>query len=134
MKRFVLLAAVAALSTSSVLAADLGVVHNAAPIAYTDSAFDWSGFYAGVNGGYGWAEIESGGATFDELNGWFGGAQAGYNYDFGGFVLGIEGDIQLSDIGYEEDLGGGVTGEMASTPSALCALVPVWLSTASCPT
>jgi len=113
MKKILLVAAVAALSTSSAMAADLGVVYSPEPANYTaSSSFDWSGFYAGVNGGYGWAEIESGGLSFDELEGVFGGAQVGYNFDMGGFVLGVEGDIQLSDIGYEEDLGGGVTGEV----------------------
>ena len=113
MKRIALLAALAALSTSSVLAADLGIVNTAAPASYTESsAFNWTGFYAGANGGYGWAEIEDAGLTFDELDGWFGGVQAGYNHDFGGFVLGVEGDIQLADIGYSEELVPGITSEI----------------------
>lgn len=109
MNKFALVAIAGVLSTSTAFAADLGYVNQAAPAAaaYT-SASSWSGFYAGVNGGYGWAEIEDGGFTFDELEGIFGGAQVGYNYDFGGFVLGIEGDIQLSDIGYEVELAPGL--------------------------
>lgn len=92
-------------STSTAFAADLGIVQQSAPAAYT-SAYDWTGFYAGANAGYGWAEIENSGVTFDDINGVFGGVQVGYNYDFGGFVLGLEGDIQLSDISYSETLGG----------------------------
>lgn len=112
MKNIALIAFVGALSTSTAFAADLGVVQQPAPAAYTAAAFSWTGFYAGVNGGYGWAEIEDGGFTFEELDGWFGGAQVGYNYDFGGFVLGVEGDIQLSDINYSEEIVPGLTGEI----------------------
>lgn len=76
------------------------------------SAYDWSGFYAGINGGYGWGtfsqEPEGGGATSEEdASGWLVGAQAGYNVDFGGFVVGAEADLQWAPIGFSEDLGGG---------------------------
>lgn len=109
MNKFVLVAIAGVLSTSTALSADLGVAYQAPSVAYTNSsAFDWTGFYAGVNAGYGWAKIESGGfVNSDDFNGWLGGAQVGYNYDFGGFVLGVEGDIQLADVKYKEDLGGG---------------------------
>lgn len=40
-----------ALMTSSALAADLTFIEPAEP-NYSTSAFDWSGFYLGVNGGY----------------------------------------------------------------------------------
>lgn len=111
LNKFAFMAIAGLLSTSTAFAADLGIVQQPAPTAFT-SAYDWSGFYAGANLGYGWAEIEQGGFAFDDINGVFGGVQAGYNYDFGGFVLGVEGDVQLSDIKYSEDLGGGVTGEL----------------------
>lgn len=106
MKNIAILAFVGALSTSTAFAADLGVVQQPAPAAYTSGAFDWSGFYAGANLGYGWAELEQGGFTLDDLNGALGGVQIGYNYDFGGFVLGLEGDVQISDVKYSEELGG----------------------------
>lgn len=107
MNKFALVAIAGVLSTSTAFAADLGYVNQAAPAAaaYT-SASNWTGFYAGINGGYGWAETD-GGISFDDYEGIFGGAQVGYNYDFGGFVLGVEGDIQLSDIGYEETVAPG---------------------------
>ena len=111
MKNIALIAFVGALSTSTAFAADLGVVEQAAPAAYTAGAFDWSGFYAGANLGYGWAELEQGGFTFDDIDGALGGVQVGYNYDFGGFILGLEGDVQISDVKYSEDLGG-ATGEI----------------------
>ncbi len=62
----------------------------------------WTGFYAGINGGYGWG---SGGDTIafsDGSDQWaralpqggFGGGQAGYNYQTGSFVFGVETDFQ----------------------------------------
>jgi outer membrane immunogenic protein len=63
----------------------------------------WTGFYVGVNGGYGWTSNNSD----DVLSpaGGFGGGQIGYNWQAGShfgipgnLVLGIEADIQGADI------------------------------------
>ncbi|MBJ7533155.1 porin family protein [Rhodomicrobium vannielii ATCC 17100] len=67
----------------------------------------WTGFYAGINGGYGWSDIDSDFAT-DDFNGGFGGGQIGYNWQ-GAFgtsplVIGIEADIQGSGIGIDNVL------------------------------
>ncbi len=58
----------------------------------------WSGFYAGINGGYGWAKVGdvAAGASSSNLNGWLGGGQIGYNWQAGSFVFGVEGDIQAT--------------------------------------
>ena len=59
----------------------------------------WTGFYAGVNGGYGWTSDSS---NFQPEGG-FGGGQIGYNWQ-GGFgfgqawVFGVEADFQGADI------------------------------------
>lgn len=64
---------------------------------------DWSGFYAGINGGYGWAD----GVQFGHLDdnpqgvsakGGFVGGQIGYNFQINNFVIGAEADIQGGDI------------------------------------
>jgi outer membrane immunogenic protein len=75
----------------------------------------WTGFYAGLNGGYSWGRSETNvtfvntltglpivlppgsvtSATFDMNGGVFGG-QIGYNAQFNNFVVGIETDIQWS--------------------------------------
>jgi outer membrane immunogenic protein len=75
---------------------------NAADIGYKDSyAPAWTGFYAGVNGGYAWDAIKPHGGVED--NGGFGGGQIGYNWQ-GAFglspplVLGIEADFQGTGI------------------------------------
>ena len=76
------------------------------------SAFQWTGFYAGVNAGYGWGAAERepavGGVSIeDDTGGWDIGAQAGYNFDLGGFVIGAETDLQWSSISHSEDLAAG---------------------------
>ncbi len=56
--------------------------------------YNWTGFYIGANGGYGWAgaSASSGGMTVDggDLKGPFAGGQVGFNYQTGMFVFGVE--------------------------------------------
>lgn len=101
--------AVVAVPTTG-LAADLiiDVPTPSAAMFAPQSTFDWNGFYAGVNGGYVWddlhnpagafipANVPSDGRNWSAINGVAGGVQAGYNAQFDMFVLGVEGDIQLS--------------------------------------
>lgn len=113
MRKLVLALTSTALLTATAQAADLGWNNGSSPVntMYSgSSAFQWSGFYAGVNAGYGFGtlsrEPSAGGVvTENNTNGWGLGAQAGYNMDMGGFVLGGEADLQWSSIGYEQDLG-----------------------------
>ena len=65
--------------------------------------YDWNGFYAGVFGGYNTGDVNyevidpTGTAFFygnPEINGLFGGADVGVNYQFeNGFVIGAEADV-----------------------------------------
>ncbi|UVF20789.1 porin family protein [Microvirga terrae] len=78
-----------------------------APIVAAVPVFTWTGFYVGVNAGYGWNTNDSitvGGVRFDldDDGGFVGGAQAGYNYQIGSFVVGLEGDIQYADFGGDD--------------------------------
>lgn len=107
MKRLLLsAAALIVLSAPAALAADLPSRQPALPpIVAAPPVFTWSGFYAGVNGGYGWADATATGNTVlgvlglgVEADGFVGGAQIGYNFQFGSFVLGAEADIQYSDL------------------------------------
>jgi outer membrane immunogenic protein len=67
-------------------------------------AFTWTGFYAGVNAGYGFGEIKDelflGGASVGsvavDFSGAFAGGQLGFNAQQGGVVWGAEVDIQSS--------------------------------------
>jgi outer membrane immunogenic protein len=76
-----------------------------APAVYvpTGPAFSWTGFYIGANAGYGWSSgsgtaTVTGPAGTDAFsasgNGFVGGGQAGFNYQFDGAVIGLETDFQ----------------------------------------
>jgi outer membrane immunogenic protein len=69
----------------------------------------WTGFYAGLQGGYGWGtssgtQSSGGGGIVPEVpyaispHGLIGGGHAGYNYRFGNYLAGIEGDIEAAHI------------------------------------
>jgi len=95
------LVGVAAAATAA-LAADIpppaAPVYKAPPPPV--AVFDWTGFYIGINLGYGFgrADISSGGVTGSEdLNGVLGGGQLGYNWQTGNWVLGLEVDGQGTD-------------------------------------
>ncbi|MCB8820498.1 outer membrane protein [Microvirga rosea] len=98
--------AVLALVASQAQAADLPSRYSPAPAYGAMPAFTWTGFYAGVNIGYGWSTGTSryydpafGYAGGGKSGGFVGGAQAGYNYQFGMFVLGAEADLQYAAVG-----------------------------------
>jgi outer membrane immunogenic protein len=96
--------AAAALYSAPALAADYPMKGSPA------QAFNWTGFYIGVNGGYGASayndqlrDISNGAAnSFSGLSpsGAFGGGQVGYNWQAVGspFLLGVEADIEGADI------------------------------------
>ncbi len=104
--------------TASASAADLWTNTSApmSPVMSGVSAAQWTGFYAGVSGGYSWGSTENspafaGGEVDNNSDGWTLGGQVGYNMDMGGFVLGGEADLQWANIGYTEDAPGGGTFE-----------------------
>jgi outer membrane immunogenic protein len=55
--------------------------------------FSWTGPYVGANLGYQWGNLSP---LAGDPNGFAGGVQAGYNWQFGQFVVGGEADIQAS--------------------------------------
>ncbi len=69
------------------------------PVAPAYSSGDWTGFYAGLNLGYDDVTTNTLGAEGDDNTY---GIHAGYDYDFGRFVLGGELEYDKTDI----DLGG----------------------------
>ncbi|MCD6071213.1 MAG: hypothetical protein K0S42_1729 [Microvirga sp.] len=89
-----------------------------APVFAPAPIFTWSGFYVGVNAGWGWRDDDQetvvltgpgipgglvGTLQFDDDNGGFtGGGQIGYNWQFGSFVVGAEADIQWADTGDQD--------------------------------
>lgn len=103
--------AATALVGGQALAADIYEPPPAAapPPAYTPvSAYDWSGFYLGLQGGYDWNNAASGGFTAD-VDGFIGGVYGGYNWQFAGpWVVGIDGSFNWS----------GASGSSAAAPIA----------------
>lgn len=120
MKKLLLAAAALAAFATSASAADMRMPVKAPP-PVVSPAINWSGFYIGAMGGYGWSDEVSVaipglvGVTVgtDEINGGFIGGTIGYNWQAPGsqFVFGIEVDAAWSDISYSEVLPGGVTFE-----------------------
>ena len=106
--------AVAAILGTAAHAADLPsrFAPAAAPVVAAVPVFTWTGFYVGVNAGYGWNtnddDVVINGTAFevDDEGGFVGGAQIGYNYQIGSFVVGLETDIQYADIGGDTTLPG----------------------------
>ena len=61
--------------------------------------YSWTGFYAGINGGYGFGNSSwDGFVTEPNIQGGMVGATAGYNYQAGALVFGVEGDIDWSNM------------------------------------
>jgi outer membrane immunogenic protein len=113
--RCIVLSAVSVIAlVSSALAADIypgGASYKDTPVLLP--AATWTGFYLGVNGGFGGFDslkfrddtfVTATGANLSRVTGktniagGFGGGQLGYNLQSGGFVYGFETDIQGSGI------------------------------------
>jgi outer membrane immunogenic protein len=91
------------LAVASAQAADLPSRGYAAPpmaAAYAPPPFSWTGFYLGLNGGYGWGSLgRVGDTTFGKPSGFVFGGTAGYNHQLNSqFVIGVEGDINWTNI------------------------------------
>jgi outer membrane immunogenic protein len=89
---------------------------------YVSQTYNWTGVYAGINGGYGWgrsnfsAPLSTG--DFNTKGGQVGGT-LGYNYQVGQAVFGLEGDLDWSDVH-----GSGTCGALT------CETKNTWLGTA----
>jgi outer membrane immunogenic protein len=108
MKRLLVSAAAIALMSSAALAADIPVYEPAPVVAPVPVGFDWSGFYTGAFGGYGWGDVEVSdldgynGEDFDyETDGFYFGTIVGYNLHWDWVLLGIEGE--LGRLEFEDD-------------------------------
>ena len=104
MKKFLLAgAALIALGVSAASAADIQrrqVMPGKAPV-YVAPAYNWTGFYVGINGGGGWGRsdfsVPFASDSFNTSGGLVGGT-LGYNWQMGQAVFGLEGDIDWSNI------------------------------------
>jgi outer membrane immunogenic protein len=96
MSRFVLraVALIALVWTVSAQAADLPY-GSRAPYTVNQplNIYSWAGPYLGANLGYAWGSVAN---NLTKPSGFEGGVQAGYNWQSGPWVFGVEGDIQAT--------------------------------------
>ena len=144
-----LLTSLAAFTALTTVASAADLPRRAAPPVFTPvPVFTWTGFYAGINAGYGFGLEDSrdptliatadprvvngpatslnvAGIAFDNggrNDGFVGGGQIGYNYQFtpgSGVVVGIEADAQYADLGGRNGRNGA-----CGTAGIACAFTP----------
>jgi outer membrane immunogenic protein len=91
-------AALAALATGSAAAADLPS-RTAAPYYAAPPLFTWTGFYVGANAGVDFGQFTGGGGNyFGSGFGGLYGLTAGYNYQSGPLVAGLEADLDFGSV------------------------------------
>ncbi len=88
---------------ANALAADMPSARKVASVP-VPAAYNWSGLYAGVNGGYGWGKLTDDGGSV-RANGFVGGGQVGANWQNGALVLGVEADFQGTSQKHTETAG-----------------------------
>jgi outer membrane immunogenic protein len=103
MKRFILAACAGLVATAMALPSFAADFPRTAYMAPASSApWNWTGFYIGINGGYGFGKsnwTSAGGTTGDfNVNGALAGGTIGYNLQTGLWVWGLEGDVDASWI------------------------------------
>ena len=123
MKRIVatFLGASALVAAQCAVAADLSVAPlYRAPPPIVAPVYNWTGFYIGANGGGGWGRSwwQSPAIAVD-LSGAQVGGTAGYNWQFGSAVFGLEGDLDWSNL----------KGTSNSALCSGCSTSDSWLST-----
>ena len=132
MKRILMAGAVALVAGTHAFAADLPppmAPPPRAPAAYVpvSPAYNWSGFYIGVNAGYGFGDstwntplaAPSTSPSFG-VNGEMAGATLGWNYQIGQIVLGIEGDYDWQNARGDSSHPYGEYGYARMTSSGYC--------------
>ena len=105
MKKLLLSTAAFALLGGAAMAADLPAMESAPMMAPVATAYNWTGFYAGLDAGYSWGNVDASSpavSNFD-ADGFLLGAFAGYNYQFGSIVAGGEADIEWTNADGDSD-------------------------------
>lgn len=98
------------LSLAPAVAADMPSSRLLPPAPALPAFYSWTGVYLGVHAGYSWGQDRTlfadtlgrafNGAAFRQSSdSLIGGAHAGFNYQAGSIVFGIEGDIEALDAG-----------------------------------
>jgi opacity protein-like surface antigen len=108
MNRSALIIASIACLTVTAAPAGAGDVAGSRHVAAAKSAYNWTGFYAGVHAGYGLGNTDFGNSDFGALDiqgkGGIGGIQLGYNQQVGNILFGIEGDFSFAGVKGERSI------------------------------
>jgi len=108
---------------SPAFAADMPI--KGVPAPYAAPYYNWTGFYVGINGGYGWGHSNWSVLGFStgnfNVNGGVVGGTLGYNFQTGAVVWGIEADFDWSNI---------KGSDAAGFCGAICQTSNGWLGTA----
>jgi len=100
-----------AFTAAAAVAADLPRQMPAKAPAMVPVGYNWTGFYLGINGGYGWGRSSwDAVGTSTDVSGGMVGLTAGYNWQAMGspWVFGLEGDIDWTNIKGSSALCGGL--------------------------
>jgi outer membrane immunogenic protein len=118
--------------TGQLLAADLPTP--AIPPPLPAAVYNWTGFYVGINGGFGtgnsnWSDGPIGTTGSFPTSGFLIGATIGVNYQIGQYVFGIEGDGDWTNL---QGNSGSTCGAIAAVvpPPVSCQTQSAWLATA----
>ena len=136
MNRSLALATAAVCLAGSVISAQAADMPRANPLPYykapVEAPFSWTGFYFGINGGYGWGRsnwsdptLGADSGTFNTSGGLLGG-QLGYNWQTGPIVLGVETDADWTNIKGSTAGPGGVC---AADGGGVCQTKQDWIGT-----
>jgi outer membrane immunogenic protein len=110
MKKLVLAASIVVLGTATASAADLAPRYYKAPPPMVSPLYNWSGFYAGINGGWGtshncWTRTATAGAAIapvsegcHDADGGTVGGQIGYRWQASNWVFGLEAQGNWADF------------------------------------
>ena len=89
-------------SAGSAYAADIARAPQPAGVLQPSSAYNWTGFYAGLDGGYAWGwsrwSDPLAGTSREHLGGATLGGHIGYNWQTGPLVLGVESDAAWANL------------------------------------
>ncbi|QKC93960.1 outer membrane protein [Mesorhizobium sp. NZP2298] len=81
------------------------------PVAAMDIPYSWTGFYVGANAGGAFGKVDgdyTGILGSADIGNFTGGGLVGVNYQYGQWVLGVEGDINY--LGFKKEFSPGVDG------------------------
>ena len=92
-----------ALLSGSALASDLPTKAPVYTAPIAPPPYNWSGLYVGANFGGGWSNGSlniPGNNLYGGLSEFIGGVQAGYNFQAGHFLFGVEGEFDGAGFGH----------------------------------